>query len=55
MQSRKGVETHNCRTSREHGLGTASWTRTYRFLVMEYCGVEPNEIKHRGVPVLRHS
>jgi len=51
--SRRGVETHNYRISREHGIAVSLWTGTYRFLVMKYCGVEPDEIKHRGVPILQ--
>ena len=51
----KGVGTHNCRTSREHGIAMVSWTGTYRFSVMKHCGAEPDEVQHRGVPILRHS
>ena len=51
--SGRGVETHNCRIPREHGITVSSWTGTYRFSVMKYCGVEPDEIKHGSVPILQ--
>jgi len=55
VQCGKGMGTHNCRTPREHGIVTASCTVTYRFSVMKHCGVDPDEVQHRGVPILRHS
>ena len=55
MQCRKGVGTHNCRTPREHGIAMTSGTGTYGFSVMKHCGVYPDEVKYRGVPILRHS
>jgi hypothetical protein len=51
----KGVETHNCRTSREHDIMRQSWTGTYRFLVMKHGDVDPDEVQHGGVPILLHS
>jgi hypothetical protein len=51
----KGVETHNCRTSREHGIAMASYTGTYGFFVMKHGGVDPDDVQHGGVPILQHS
>ena len=54
IQSRKGVETYNCRTSCEHGIAMASWTGAYRFYVMKHGGVDPDEVEQGGVPILQH-
>jgi len=54
IQSRKGVEMYNCRTSCEHGVTMASWTRAYRFYVMKHGGVDPDEVQQGGVPILQH-
>jgi hypothetical protein len=51
----KGVETHNCRTSREYGIAMASYTGTYRLVVMKHGVVDPDEVQHGGVPILQHS
>ena len=55
IQSRKGMETHNCRTSREDGIRMGSWTATYGFFVMKQGGVDPDEVQHGGVPILWHN
>ena len=49
------MEVRNCRTSCEDSITRASWTRTYRFVVIEHCGVDPDEKPHGGVPVLQYS
>ena len=36
----------NCRASCEDSITRASWTRTYRFVVMKHCGVDPDERPH---------
>jgi len=54
IRGEKGVEVRNCRTSCEDSIARASWTRTYRFVVMKHCGVDPDEKPHGGVPVLQY-
>ena len=55
IQRGKGVGTYNCRTPREHSVAIILWTGTYGFTVMKHCGVDPDEVQYRGVPILRHS
>jgi len=54
VKSGKRVGTHNCRTPREYGVAMASWTGTYRFVVMKHCCADPDEVQHGDVPILQH-
>ena len=55
IQTGRGVETHNCRSSRECAVAMASRTGTYRFFVMKCGDVEPDDVQRRGVPILQQN
>jgi len=48
----KGAETHSSSRSREHGIVVTLRIWTYRFCVIEHDDVDPDEVQHRGVPIL---
>ena len=49
-----GVATHNYGRRREYKAAVMSRTGTYRLAVTKHDHVDPDEVQHGSIPILRH-